>query len=114
MIHTSILSCFSNPEVQDKFKPIVQDVGVKVDLLQYLECAPSIANVCVQCDNEYLLFESTPRIDSYSTSEFPDAAQGTDILTGTYHPSDIQSSLIVRMCMCVFSDSLIILYYNYC
>ena len=76
MIDTSILSCFSNPEVQVNFKPIVQDVGVQVDLLQYLECAPSIADAYVQCDIEYPLFESTPRIDSYSTSEseFPNAA----------------------------------------
>ena len=83
------LLLFSNPEVQVNFKLSVQDVGVQVDLLQHLECASSAADACVQCDIEYPLFESTPRIDSYFTteSEFPDVAQGTDRSAGTYYPS---------------------------
>ena len=124
-----VLSCFLNPEVQVNFKPIVQNVGVQVDLLQLLERAPSTedgpstadasstADACVQCDViEYAVFESTPRMDNYSTSEssFSDAAPSTDTSTGTYHPSgDIQSSLsYVYACIQSLSYSLIIPSYS--
>ena len=91
MIDTSILPCSSNPEVQVNFKPIVQDVTVQVNLLRFITynvLHPQQMHARVQCDIEYPLFESTPRIDSFSTSEseFPMLLEGrTHQLEHTIH-----------------------------
>ena len=96
MINKSICSCFTNPEAQVNIKPSVQDAGVQCDLVRCLECAPPRVDACVQCDIECPLFESTPRIDYYSTSEsaLSDAPHGTDTSSEAYHLSrDNQSGL---------------------